>query len=190
MNAFRFLLFSIFLFALTFSSCEIPGLKNPTDSAQVFKCKIGSTNFDATAITTEGNYAYDNGKSIPFGKGLKSSNGESAEQGDIQITLSFGCNDSSKLTVGNHQYVEELVRKTDNRGKATFTVKINGYNYNPVVGSGIINVSEFYYSKENYMGAKGTFNNIKVKGYNGTTEETLTLTEGEFDYYFMLIQKL
>lgn len=172
-----------------FGSCDIPGLSNPTDSAQIFKCKIGTTQFDATFITTEGNYSYENGKSIPYSKGLIATNGTSATTGDIIITLSFGCNDSSKLAEGNHAYLLELPKKTDNRGKATFKVKINGYNYTPVVGSGTISVEKFYFSKENYMGAKGTFNNIKVKGYNGTADETLTLTNGEFDYYFMLINK-
>jgi hypothetical protein len=176
-------------FTFLLHSCDIPGLSNPTDSAQIFKCKIGATQFDATFITTEGNYSYENGKSIPYGKGLIATNGTSATTGDIQITLTFGCNDSSKLAEGNHAYIEELPKKTDNRGKATFEVKINGYNYTPVTGSGTINVEKFYFSKENYMGAKGTFNNIKVKGYNGTADETLTLTNGEFDYYFMLINK-
>ncbi len=180
-------LFSGILFF--FTSCDIPGLSNPTDSAQIFKCKIGTTQFDATFITTEGNYSYENGKSTPYSKGLIATNGTSATTGDIIITLSFGCNDSSKLAEGNHVYVEELTKKADNRNKATFKVKINGYDYTPLVGSGTINVEKFYYSKENYMGAKGTFNNIKVKGYNGTAEETLTLTNGEFDYYFMLINK-
>lgn len=173
--------------AILFTSCDIPGFSNPTDSAQIFKCKIGANQFDATFITAEGNYSYENGKSIPYGKGLIATNGTSATTGDIIITLTFGCNDSSKLADGNHVYVEELTKKADNRNKATFEVKINGYNYTPVTGSGTINVEKFYYSKENYMGAKGTFNNIKVKGYNGTADETITLTNGEFDYYFMLI---
>ncbi|OQA92903.1 MAG: hypothetical protein BWY27_00115 [Bacteroidetes bacterium ADurb.Bin234] len=183
------LLFFFIGFSFLLNSCDIPGLSNPTDSAQIFKCKIGAAQFDATFITTEGNYSYENGKSIPYGKGLIATNGSSATTGDIQITLSFGCNDSSKLAEGNHTYIQELPKKTDNRGKATLKVKINGNNYTPVVGSGTINVEKFYYSKENYMGAKGTFSNIRVQGYNGTAQETLTLINGEFDYYFMLINK-
>jgi len=184
-------LFSLIILGISFllSSCDIPGLSNPTDSAQIFKCKIGTTQFDATFITTEGNYSYENGKSVPYGKGLIATNGTSATTGDIKITLTFGCNDSSKLAEGNQTYILELPKKTDNRSKATFEVKINGYNYTPVVGSGTINVEKFYSAKENYMGAKGTFNNIKVKGYNGTSDETIMLTNGEFDYYFMLINK-
>lgn len=96
------------------------------------------------------------------------------------------------LVTGAHDVVgfHETMSGFNNQGKVTFKdIKLAGENYAVAPGEGSVNVVSHYTSSTNdWLGAKGTFNNIKLYHFNSVTQEmdSLYLTNGEFDFKFTM----
>lgn len=189
----------LILFSAIFTGCkkedETPAPtnnNNNTDTThvplQVFKCKIDGVSYEATYIVNEGNYA----SGAAYAKSLKTTNGTNAFDGTIRISLSFGTDNQGNLSTGAHEIITAMNTMTgfNNMGKATFKdLFING-SYGYVQDStGTVSVINYYGDQSSgWLGARGTFNNITIYTFNTTTmeQDTLLLTDGEFDYKFTL----
>jgi len=173
---------------LFFSGCD-PDEQNPDPTPtptypKVFKCLINGVPYEATAISSSGSYT--NG--TPVAKGIKHSMGSTTMDGDIRWLLNFGTDSQGNLVTGVHTPVTQISTIGNNQGKVTikdFTYFNNNAGY-LIENQGTVTVTEYYFrsSDNTYLGAKGTFDNLKIGLFNMTTmtEDTLVLTQGVFDF--------
>jgi hypothetical protein len=174
---------------ITFTGCE-PDDQNPDPDPtptypKVFKCLINGQAYEATSASSSGSYI--NG--TPYAKGIRHSNGSSTIDGDIRWLLNFGSDNQGNLVTGAHSIVQQLSTLSgfNNQGQATIKefkyLNMDGY---VVPDEGSVTVTQYYYrtSDNTYLGAKGTFDNIKVVVWDAATQtmDTVLLTQGVFDF--------